>query len=183
MWGGLGLVLFFLLLKKYSVHVPDCISPPGLKSYLIETKGSLSFQVSDFTWKIFFFCDVNNSPLDSDVFHAERDNTCIWTWQIGCIYIRAHTHTRIYIEREGYLMVFFLNPPSDDRPTGLLSNVTANSKWTNVVCIHLAVYFIQEHRTINNKRIYNRLLLTFSILHSGVMKRMSFLSYDPWLWQ
>lgn len=35
-----------------------------------------------------------------------------------------YTHTYI----EGYLMAFFLNPPSDDRPTGLLSNVTANSK-------------------------------------------------------
>lgn len=58
------------------VHVPDCISPSGLKSYLIETEGSLSFQVSDFTRKIFFFCDVNNSLLDSDIFHAERAIAC-----------------------------------------------------------------------------------------------------------
>lgn len=40
--------------------------------------------------------------------------------------LTVYTHTHIY--REGYLMVFFLNPPSDDRPTGLLSNVSAHSK-------------------------------------------------------
>jgi len=77
----------------------------------------------------------------------------------------------------GYLMVFFLNPPPDDRPTGLLSNVTAHSKWTNTVCMHLAVYYIQEQGTINNNHIPNRLLLTLSILHLGFVKRMSFLSY------
>lgn len=42
----------------------------------------------------------------------------------SAVYTQACTH----VYRKGYLVAVFLNPPSDDRLTGLLSNVTAISK-------------------------------------------------------
>lgn len=108
---------------------------------------------------------------------------CISCWECYCMHLNManwlYTHTHIY--REGYLMVFFLNPPSDDRPTGLLSNVSAHSKWTNAVCIHLAVHFIPEQVTINNNHIPNRLLLTFITFRIYIEDVIPGF-YDPCLW-
>lgn len=44
----------------------------------------------------------------------------------GKLAVYSHACTHIY--RKGYLVVVFLDPPSDDWPRGLLSNVTAISK-------------------------------------------------------
>lgn len=46
--------------------------------------------------------------------------------RFGCTHSHAEMYIHIYIE--GYLRVFFLNLPSDSRPTGFFANVTTNSK-------------------------------------------------------